>query len=78
MPTVWREPKNHFEDCYFCLVDLKGFNRHKKGTWNNRGLESAQRPAPHCDEVPIPEQSNLADKKYININKYHKISDINR
>jgi len=20
---VWREPKSHFNDCYFCLVDLK-------------------------------------------------------
>ena len=30
VPMVWREQKNHFHDCYFCMVDLKGFNRHKK------------------------------------------------
>ena len=22
--TVWREPKNHHEDCYFCVVDMTG------------------------------------------------------
>ena len=26
VPTAWREQKNHFDDCYFCVVDLKGFN----------------------------------------------------
>ena len=32
VPMVWREPKNLFDDSYFCLVDLKGFNRHKKNS----------------------------------------------
>ena len=27
---VWREPKNHFNEGYFCLVDLKGLSRHEK------------------------------------------------
>ena len=55
VPMVWREPKNHFDDCYFCLVDLKGFNRHKKNSWNYPDLESARLPVPHCEEVPVPE-----------------------
>ena len=61
VPMVWREPKNHFDDCYFCLVDLKGFNRFKKNSWNYPDLESARLPVPHCEEVPVPEFSDLPD-----------------
>ena len=28
VPMVWREPKNHVDDCYFCLVNVKGFNKY--------------------------------------------------
>ena len=58
---VYREPNNHFNECYFCLVDLKGFNRHKKNTWNYPDLESARQPLPHCEEVSVPEFSDLLD-----------------
>ena len=42
-------------------MDLKGFNRHKKKTWNYPNLESARRPAPRCEEVPVPEFCDLSD-----------------
>ena len=31
VPMVWREPTNHFDDCSFCGINLKGWNRKKKG-----------------------------------------------
>ena len=34
---VWREPKNHHKDCYFCMVDMTGWNQRKK----NPDIESA-------------------------------------
>ena len=24
VPIVWREPKNHHDDCCFCVVDMSG------------------------------------------------------
>jgi hypothetical protein len=39
---LWfREPKNHYDDCYFCLINLHGANWKKK-TYPD--LESAKRP----------------------------------
>ena len=59
---VWREQKNHFDDCYFCMVDLKGFNRHKKKSWIYPDLESARRPVPHCEDIPLPQFCHLPEK----------------
>ncbi|GFY75330.1 uncharacterized protein TNIN_349391 [Trichonephila inaurata madagascariensis] len=25
-PTIWREPQNHHDDCYFCVVKINGIN----------------------------------------------------
>ena len=51
---VWREPKNHHDDCYFCMVDMPGWNQHKKKDCYYSDIESAQRPIPHCAEVSVP------------------------
>ena len=59
VPMVWRSPKNHHDDCYFCMVNMSGWNRHKKNLWYYPDLESARRPVPHCEEVPIPVFSSL-------------------
>nr|XP_047125236.1 uncharacterized protein LOC124807409 [Hydra vulgaris] len=53
VPMVWREQKNHDSDCYFCLVNVKGINRFKKRKFEYPDLESARRPVPHSDDVPI-------------------------
>ena len=33
---------------------MSGWDRHKKNSWYYPDLESARRPVPHCEEVPIP------------------------
>ena len=62
VPMVWREPKNHHEDCYFCMVDMTGWNQRKKKDWYYPDIEkSARRPVPHCTEAPVPVFTFLPD-----------------
>ena len=61
VPMVWREPKNHVDDCYFCLVCVSGCGKHKMVTYPN--IPSAIRPIPHSDEIPIPVFNAFEDVK---------------
>ena len=49
----------------------KEFNCQKKKIWNYPDLESARRPVPHCEEVPVPEFSNLPDV-FMEYDEFHK------
>jgi hypothetical protein len=51
---VWREPKNHFDDCYFCIVNIIGINRNNCEKWSYPDLRSARRPVLHSDLVSVP------------------------
>ena len=55
IPMVWREQENHLNDCYFCMVSTKGFNKKNKSKIQYPNLKSAIRPVPHCDEIPVPQ-----------------------
>ena len=61
VPMVWREPINHHSYCYFCCVNVKGLNRYKKRKFEYPDLESARRPVPHGEDVPIPVFTTLPD-----------------
>ena len=54
VPMVWREPRNHTEDCYFCSFNVQGFNSKNKKQIVYPNLDSAIRPVPHGPDVPIP------------------------
>lgn len=56
VPMIWREPKDHFSDCYFCLTKIKGITPKSKHTVKYpNNLESAIRPVPHSENLPVPE-----------------------
>lgn len=54
IPMMWREQQNHTTDCYFCSVDVKGFNTKNKNKISYPNLNSAIRPVPHSSEIPVP------------------------
>ena len=61
VPMVWREPKIHNDDCYFCMVDMSGWNQQKKKDRYYPNIEPAKRPIPHCAEVAVPVFTSLPD-----------------
>lgn len=54
IPMIWREPKDHINDCYFCITKIKGFSAKSKHKIKYPDLHSAMRPVSHNEELPIP------------------------
>ncbi|UYV79958.1 hypothetical protein LAZ67_18001192 [Cordylochernes scorpioides] len=61
IPMVWQEPKNHNNDCYFCVQDLKHFNKNGKKKFIYKDLYSARLPIPHSPNSPLPVFSSSAN-----------------
>lgn len=61
VPMVWREPTNHLDNCYFCLVNVKGFNKKNKQHLQYPDIPSARRPVEHCEEIPVPVFTELPE-----------------
>ncbi|KAK4872960.1 hypothetical protein RN001_014989 [Aquatica leii] len=55
---VWREPRCHLSDCYFCMTSTVGFSSKGKHTIQYPNIPSALKPVPHNDTLPIPEPPN--------------------
>lgn len=58
VPMIWREPRNHHDDCYFCLTNTVGSNEKKQRAIQYPSLPSAIRPVPHGENLPIPTPPN--------------------
>ena len=50
IPMIWREPKNHVDDCYFCLTKVKGFSAKNRKNIAYPNLDSALRPVDDADD----------------------------
>ena len=70
---AWREQQNHHDDCYFCMVNLRGFNRYKRSTWEYPNLEPARRPVEHCKSIPVPVFTSLPDLQETDIEEKHEM-----
>jgi hypothetical protein len=63
MPMQWREQKNHYDDCYFCTINVTGYNKKNKKVIKYPNLLSAIRPVPHGPDLPVPSpHDNLSDE----------------
>ena len=59
VPMIWREPKEHLTDCYFCITNTQGFtNRKSKKSIQYPNLPSAMRPVLHSETLPVPSPPN--------------------
>lgn len=61
VPMVWREQKNHSDDCYFCSIDVSGYNSRNKKVIVYPNLPSAIRPVGHGPGLPVPEPPQSID-----------------
>ncbi|GBM36975.1 hypothetical protein AVEN_153922-1 [Araneus ventricosus] len=57
---VWREPRCHLTDYYFCMTSTVGFSSKSKHTIQYPNILSAVRPVPHNESLTIP----VAHKTY--------------
>ena len=57
VPRIWREPTNHHNDCYFCMVDVSGRKRGKTSAQSIHypNIPSSIAPVPHGDGLPVPQ-----------------------
>lgn len=54
IPMIWREPKDHLSDCYFCLINITGITSKTKHTVKYPNLKSAIRPVLRNEQFPVP------------------------
>ena len=60
---IWREPTNHTNDCYFCMVDP---SKHRTGKNAPAivypSIPSSVAPVPHSDQLPAPIPTHSQDR----------------
>ena len=50
---IWREPRDHLEGCYFCMIDVSTW-RKDRTTDKHPNIPSSIAPVPHSDSLPAP------------------------
>jgi hypothetical protein len=53
IPMQWREQKNHYDDCYFCMVNVGSYNKRGGEGITYANLLSGIRPVPHGPDLPV-------------------------
>ncbi|GFX88833.1 uncharacterized protein TNCV_2575401 [Trichonephila clavipes] len=72
---IWRKPKNHSDDCYFCSCPVQGFNiQNQKDISYPTIIRSAIRPVPHGPDLSIPSPPNILDNIFDDFKQISHIS----
>ncbi|GBM67301.1 hypothetical protein AVEN_37081-1 [Araneus ventricosus] len=51
---IWRERINNSDDCYFCSLNVHGFNAKNRKIIVYPNIPSAMRPVHHGPGIPLP------------------------
>jgi len=76
VPRIWREPKDHVNDCYFCIV-----NPRKRRSGQNAkpieypDLDSSSAPILHSSTLPVPEPPMKLSQTSSSFSSNKSISD---
>ncbi|XP_076799828.1 uncharacterized protein LOC143444920 [Clavelina lepadiformis] len=55
VPRVWREPQNHHDDCYFCMINISKYCKISgRRAMAYPSTPSSIAPVPHSEALPIP------------------------
>ena len=55
VPRIWREPTDHLNNCYFCVVEVTHHRKGKKTcVFDYPDIPSSLRPVAHSEELPVP------------------------
>lgn len=53
-PMLWREPKNHVDDCYFCLMNVTGINAKRLAQYHYPDVSSVSKPVLRTSNDILP------------------------
>ena len=51
---VWREPRDHVTNCYFCIIKTKGVGKKNRHKISYPNISSAIPLVLHCEALPVP------------------------
>ena len=56
IPRVWREPQNHHDDCYFCIINILKYRKvsYEERAMTYPSIPSSIAPVPHSKILPVP------------------------
>lgn len=54
VPMVWKKPRNHRTDCYFCMTNVTGFSSKNKHKIVYPDCSSVEKPIKHGENFPVP------------------------
>jgi hypothetical protein len=73
---IWREPQNHHDRCYFCVININDINSGNRNKWSHLNLVSVQRPIPHSGETSTCFEPDLMEIEYENITDKNQGRDL--